>query len=421
MKTQVHKIPIKLHADPKRVITLPSVYPGLERVKNIYERIVNFSEEEIQAQLSDIFESFGHRHKKLEQIFFKNYNYFDGQYPETLTLSPEQQMLLGASLTKEFSIQSAALFNPSMVPHPDQSGLNQNEKRFIISLRSTGEGHISSIEFRSGVVDNAGNLQLDACTEYALKGDVSNMQEGTDYTLTFPEDSDLSERVIFPQTEVESMGMEDLRLVDFHDEENQTYLGTYTAYNGRAIKSQLLITKDFKEFEVKTLKGKAAQDKGMAIFPEKINGKYANVSRQGGENISIMFSEDLFKWDEVELLMIPKYPFEISQIGNCGSPVRTENGWLLLTHGVGPMRQYTISAALLDLDNPQKVISRLDRPLIVAGEEEREGYVPNVVYSCGGMSFENIFYIPYAMSDSTTGFAWLKMDELLNELEQVKL
>lgn len=420
MKTQVHKIPIKLHADPKRVITLPSVYPGLERVKNIYERIVNFSEEEIQAQLADIFESFGHRHKKLEQIFFKNYNYFDGQYPETLTLSPEQQMLLGASLTKEFSIQSAALFNPSMVPHPDQSGLKPNEKRFIISLRSTGEGHISSIEFRSGVVNGQGSLQLDDCTEYALKGVVSELHEGTNYTLTFPEDADLSERVIFPQTEVESMGMEDLRLVDFNDEGNQTYLGTYTAYDGHTIKSQLLITKDFREFEVKTLKGKAAQDKGMAIFPEKINGKYAIVSRQGGEKVSIMFSEDLFRWDEVQLLMLPKYPFEISQLGNCGSPIKTEKGWLLLTHGVGPMRQYTISAALLNLDNPERVISRLDRPLITAGEEEREGYVPNVVYSCGGMSFEKILYIPYAMSDSTTGFAWLKMDELLKELEHVK-
>jgi predicted GH43/DUF377 family glycosyl hydrolase len=215
--------------------------------------------------------------------------------------------------------------------------------------------------------------------------------------------------------------MEDLRLVDFDDEsENRSYLGTYTAYNGREIKSQLLTTKDFREFHFRALNGKAAKDKGMAIFPEKINGKYGIVSRQGGEAMSIMFSEDLLKWEEFNPLMKPEYPFEISQIGNCGSPVKTDKGWLLLTHGVGPMRQYTISAALLDLENPGKVISRLNRPLLFAEGEEREGYVPNVVYTCGGMRFKDLFYIPYAMSDSMTGFAWLDMNALLNELEALK-
>lgn len=420
MKTQVHKIPIKLHADPKRVITLPSIYPGLGRVKNIYRRTVNFTHDEVLTQLSNVEKGFGHRHKNLEMIFKKNYEFFKDQYPGGSKLSAEQKQLLGATLTKEFSFQSAALFNPSMVPHPDQSGLKSNEKRFIISLRSTGEGHISSIEFRSGIVDDKGNLTLNDCTRFTLTGEVSHMEEDSSYSLTFPEDSDLSERVIFPQTEVESMGMEDLRLVDFHEDGSQTYYGTYTAYNGTEIKSQLLITKDFREFKVRTLKGNVAKDKGMAIFPEKIDGRFAIVSRQGGENMSIMFSKDLYRWDESQLLMKPEYPFEISQIGNCGSPIKTEKGWLLLTHGVGPMRRYTISAALLDLNNPEKVISRLDRPILVAGEEEREGYVPNVVYSCGGMLFESILYIPYAMADSTSGFAWLKMSELLNELEHVK-
>jgi predicted GH43/DUF377 family glycosyl hydrolase len=287
-----------------------------------------------------------------------------------------------------------------------------------MSLRSVGEGHISSIEFRSGIVDDKGNLFLDEHSKYALTGTVQDIEDGTNYTLQFPDDSELSERVIFPQTEVESMGMEDLRMVDFHSHDEQVYLGTYTAYNGREIKSQLLITNDFKTFKVRALRGEAAKDKGMAIFPEKIKGRYAIISRQGGENISIMFSEDLYRWEESTVFIKPKYPFEVSQIGNCGSPIKTEKGWLLLTHGVGPVRQYTISAVLLDIENPMKVIARLDRPLIFADEGEREGYVPNVVYSCGGMVVRDIFYIPYAMSDSRCGFAFVRMSELLNELVQ---
>jgi len=419
MKTQIHKIHIKLYADPKRVITLPSLYPGLDRIKRIYQRIADLSNEEADSLMQEINSQFGHRHKNIESIYLDNYNFFKEHYVSSPELSGIKKLLLGASLTKEYSIQSAALFNPSMVPHPDQSGLKNGQKRFVISLRSVGEGHISSIEFRSGIVDEKGNLSLDEISGYSLTGEVFDT-EALNYKLRFPKDSLLSERVLFPQTEPEKLGMEDVRLVLFDDGGEQTYYGTYTAYDGKKITSQLFETKDFLNFQIHSLTGKAVVDKGMAVFPQKIDGKYAIISRQGGENISIMFSEDLFHWEEEQLLMEPKYPFEISQIGNCGSPIKTEKGWLLLTHGVGPMRHYTIGAALLDLDDPTKVISRLDRPLIWAEEDEREGYVPNVVYSCGGMLHDEKLFIPYAMSDSMTGFAWLNMNELITELEGKK-
>jgi len=419
MKTQIHKIPFKLYADPKRVITLPSLYPGIDRVKRIYQRIANLNDSESEVLLNATNEQFAHRHKNLESIYMDNYNVFKSQFTGFPELNEIKKLLMGAMLTKEYSIQSAALFNPSMVPHPDQSGLKAGQLRFIISLRSVGEGHISSIEFRSGVVDEKGNLMLDEISRYSLTGDVFDLEKNN-YKLRFPEDSSISERVLFPQTEPESMGMEDVRLVQFNDEHDKIYYGTYTAYNGKEIRSQLFETKDFLNFHIHSLAGKAVIDKGMAVFPEKVNGKYAITARQGGENMSIMFSDDLFKWDSFQLLMEPKYPFEFSQMGNCGSPIKTEKGWLLLTHGVGPMRHYTISAALLDIDNPAKVISRLDRPLIWADEDEREGYVPNVVYSCGAMRHDDLLYIPYAMSDSMAGFAWVNINELLDELEEKK-
>jgi predicted GH43/DUF377 family glycosyl hydrolase len=419
MQTQVHKIPIILSANPKRVIVQPSIYPGKERVKRIYQRIIDLEEQEAEALLKQINKQFEHRHKNIESIYLKNFHLLKDFYDSTTELSEQKKLLLGASLSKEYSIQSAALFNPSMVPHPDQSGLKTGQKRFVISLRSTGEGHISSIEFRSGIIDNKGALSLDDTSPYSLTGNVSNTNN-LNYKLQFPKDSLLSERVLFPQTQTEKMGMEDVRLVLFDNATEKTYYGTYTAYNGREIKSQLLETKDFLNFKIHSLSGEAVADKGMAIFPEKVKGKYAMISRQGGEYISIMFSDDLLHWEKSRLLMEPKFPFEISQMGNCGSPIKTNKGWLLLTHGVGAMRVYTISAALLDLDDPARVISRLDHPLIRANENEREGYVPNVVYSCGGMKHGGHLYIPYAMSDSRSGFARLGIDELLTELESKK-
>lgn len=419
MKTQLHKIPQKLNANPERVITLPSRYPGKGRVQSICNRLEAMETNEAEALLQNIYRQFGDRHKHIESTFRENYRFFRSSITNFPQFPEIKKILLGAILTKEYSIQSAALFNPSMVAHPDQSGMPAGHKRFLISLRSVGEGHISSIEFREGIVDKNGGFSIEEPGRFSVTGTTSEAR-GSDFRLQFPEESSLSERVIFPPTRPRAVGLEDVRLVLFSDEDQQTYYGTYTLYNGKTINTQIFETKDFLNFRFKTLTGDAINDKGMALFPEKINGRYAMISRQGGENISIMFSGDLFNWQKYSLLMEPRYSFEIAQMGNCGSPVKTEKGWLLLTHGVGPMREYTISAALLDLENPARVLSRLNRPLIRAGKGEREGYVPNVVYSCGGMKHGDKLFIPYAMSDSVTGFAYLSIPELLTELEETK-
>ncbi|HET6999890.1 MAG TPA: glycoside hydrolase family 130 protein, partial [Puia sp.] len=382
---------------------------------------------------------------------------------------------LDAFLTKEYSIEAAALFNPSVVPHPDQSELNPGEKRFVMSLRATGEGHISSIVFHTGTVDRQGNIKLDPSSGYhnllykkedaryeknfILKytgfvpgfktsildilpdsfterqaKNILTSSPGIDQTMVYSarileefmdmnyeldstQPVPINEQVIFPTAAGESMGMEDVRFVKFEDASEVCYYGTYTAYNGKQIRTQLIETKNFEQYKVRTLNGPAVSDKGMALFPEKINGKYAMISRQGGENINIMFSDDLCFWEKFQVLMEPRFTWEFVQLGNCGSPLRTEKGWLLLTHGVGAMRKYVISAILLDLLDPTQIIGRLDKPLIEADESEREGYVPNVVYTCGFMQHGDLLIIPYAVSDSATGFVTILLNDLLGEFK----
>jgi predicted GH43/DUF377 family glycosyl hydrolase len=417
MNELIHKSQIILSADPSRVILQPLMLPGSDRVNRIFTRVANLSDHEVSELLSSVRKKYGHRHKNFETILKRHFILVGKQLVRERRFDESRLLLAGALLTKEYSIQSAALFNPSVVPHPDQSGLLKGQTRFVMSFRATGEGHVSSIVFRTGVISADGMLKLTPLTPYQVLGEyVQAGKNATDYNLTFDNDSLIEERVIFPGTAIESMGMEDLRLVKFHDEDGTRYYGTYTAYNGREIQSRLLETEDFRSFRIRSLTGASASDKGMGLFPEKINGKYAIISRQGGENVSIMFSEDLYRWDKHELLMEPKYHFELTQIGNCGSPIKTDNGWLLLTHGVGPVREYYVSVVLLDLHDPTQVISRLNRPLIAAEEQEREGYVPNVVYSCGAMICADKLFIPYAMSDSRCGFAWVETELLLDEL-----
>lgn len=415
----MHKSNIILEADQKRVILQPIFYPGSNRVERVLERIGKMDEELVERQLDTARGKFIHRHKHFDKVLLRHYEWVTGRsarHEEGTKIS--RKLLAGAVFSMEYTFQSAALFNPSMVMHPDQSGLGKGQVRFIMSLRATGEGHISSIAFRSGILDDDGSISLAPLTPFNVLGEYTRSHENSEeYELVFDDDSHLEERVVFPATEIESRGMEDLRLVKFRDGDGSKYFGTYTAWNGNAIQSRLLETDDFRTFSIRSLKGSSATDKGMALFPEKIGEKYAIISRQGGENISIMFSDDLYRWDSHELMMEPRYPFEMAQLGNCGSPVKTEEGWILLTHGVGPVREYTISAVLLDLEDPRKIRARLDRPLIRAGEGEREGYVPNVVYSCGGMVHAGKFFIPYAMSDSRCGFAWIGIDELLNQLK----
>jgi predicted GH43/DUF377 family glycosyl hydrolase len=394
-------------------------------------------------------------------------------------LSDVQRDLIGAYFTKEYSIESAALFNPSIVPHPDQSHLKKGSLRFIMSLRATGEGHVSSIVFRSGVLDRHNRFLFDPISDFVETPDLqldavykrnpfqrklNEMGAGNEitahilnqlpedftyneliekirilratpqfseadqkrtfkamrwladsnYEVSFHADHSISERVIFPVSKNEGRGIEDARFVQFFTATGEAvYYATYTAYNG-TILPQLIETKDFIKFNILTLNGKAVQNKGMALFPRKIDGRYAMLSRQDGENNHIMFSDNIHFWQESQIIQEPEHPWEFMQIGNCGSPLETNEGWIVLTHGVGPMRQYCIGAILLDLAKPTKIIARLDEPLFAPHEKEREGYVPNVVYSCGALIHNNELIIPYAMSDINSGIATVEVKELLN-------
>ncbi len=476
---KVNKSSIKLDASPKAVIHQYLYLPGEGRVKNIIERIKGFSETETEEYLSKVIKDFVGRHRNIEEIFLEHFDKVSKQFAGDISMfSNQRKLLTGAFFTKEYSIQAAALFNPSIVPHFDQQNLKPGGQSFIMSLRATGEGHISSIIFKTGTIDNLSNITLDDEPEYFTRlkknnealyskdfikgraaffaGFKTNILENlpgsftaeeaiklmkeiflndeayatsiqqleeifdTNYELQSLSQLPINEKVIFANAKAETMGMEDVRFVKFVDAENSCYYGTYTAYDGKQIKTQLIETKDFNVYKIRTLYGAAISDKGMALFPEKVDGKYVMIARQGGEKISIMFSKDLYYWENFQLLKEPKYLWEMLQLGNCGSPIKTEEGWLLLTHGVGAMRTYVISAILLDLADPSKIIGRLDKPLIKADESEREGYVPNVVYTCGLLRHGNILLIPYAVSDSATGFATVDLKDLLNEIKILK-
>jgi predicted GH43/DUF377 family glycosyl hydrolase len=431
---RITKTSTKLLASAKAVITLFLSLPGEDRIANVVKRVEGLSEDNVHACMDMTMSGFANRHRNLEQTFRDHFRKIEALSSSPLThfgtplthFSDQKKLLLGAFFTKEYSIQSAALFNPSVVAHPDQQQLKRGQLRFVMSLRATGEGHISSIVFQTGIIDRGGNISLDESTGYFTR---LKKKEEAGYLESFTADEmdsnyDLedsggipfNEKVIFPTARAESMGMEDVRFVKFEAKGRACYYGTYTAYDGKHIRTQLIETDDFASFRVRALTGAAITDKGMALFPEKLEGKYVMISRQGGENINIMFSDNLYRWEEYQVLMKPKYTWELLQLGNCGSPIRTGKGWLLLTHGVGIMRTYVISAILLDLKDPTRIIGRLDNPLIEAGDLEREGYVPNVVYTCGILSHGDILMIPYAVSDSATVFITLSLKELLDKL-----
>ncbi|MBK9105451.1 MAG: glycoside hydrolase family 130 protein [Saprospiraceae bacterium] len=333
-------------------------------------------------------------------------------------LTAKQELVFGSYLTKEYSVEAAALFNPSIVPHPDQSGLAVGETRFVLTLRSVGEGHISSIGFMEGVIDGQNKITFTPQGPWRTAGTKVEIPGGDDdyYDIVFDDSIPLSERVIFPQASSESMGMEDLRMVRYTDGGVTRYLGTYTAYNGKVIQSKMLETADFKHFHIRNLRGSQVDNKGMAFFPRKVGGKYTMLSRQGGEACGIMRSDDYMTWDQKQPHQQPFRDFELVQIGNCGSPIETPDGWLMLTHHVGPMRRYTLGVSLLDLEQPQKVISILDKPLMEPLESEREGYVPNVLYTCGWMQHGDNILIPYAMSDVACGFAIMNTKAIVDRL-----
>ena len=480
LKPKVKRKKKKILGDTSRVITRPHIPRGANRIPKIIQRIADLPDTTAEDLLAQIMLDFSERHKDIRRVFERNLNEVRGHVPRDAVLSETKRALIGAYFTMEYSIESAALFNPSIVLHPDQSHLDKGSLRFIMSLRAIGEGHVSSIVFRSGVLDRDNTFIFDPTSDYVERPDVRlnpvydrhlfqlklNEMEAcnevtahildqlpedftynelkerigalraktvfskerqnqtfkimywlakSNYEVDFHPDHRISERVIFPVSKNESRGIEDARFVQFFDDNGEvTYYATYTAYNGFKILPQLIETKDFIKFKVITLNGKAVKNKGMALFPRKIDGSYVMLSRQDGENNHIMFSDNIHFWQETEIIQEPEYPWEFIQIGNCGSPLETDKGWIVLTHGVGPMRQYCIGAMLLDLENPARVIARLKEPLLAPREEEREGYVPNVVYTCGAIFHNSDLVIPYGMSDITSGIATVKVSELID-------
>jgi len=331
-------------------------------------------------------------------------------------LTKSQRGLIGAYFLNEYSFEASALFNPSIVRHPDQSGAPEHGCRIILSLRAVGEGHVSSLTFRSGTIAGDGSVSVDPTARLATVPTVRSrtaIANGDEVEVDFGPDEELSERVIFPITDAQSNGIEDARFVEFNDDGKKTFYATYTAYNGRTIRSELLSTTNFKSFRMTPLDGAASCNKGMALFPRKINGRYAMIGRQDNENLYLIYSDDLHKWEGGHSILQPEYPWEFVQIGNCGSPIELDDCWLLLIHGVGPVRKYSIGAVLLDKTDPSKVIARSREPLVYPEPTEREGYVPNVVYTCGGMRHRDQIILPYAVSDTFSNFATIRIARLM--------
>lgn len=433
----IKRADIKLKADPKKII-LRFFNLSEKRTKNVINRVLSLDHNETEVILTNAYKEFQDRHRFFKESLLAHYQNVEKYIPDSDKLTSDQKMLIGSYFSMEYSIEAAALFNPSIVPHPDQNNVTSDNLRFILSLRAVGEGHISSVEFLEGSVDKNGDVILDERSKYStlpnkivysneeiidkreLRKKISNEEinkiSETNYSCEFSNNVPLNEMVLFPYSKNESMGMEDVRLVKFSNLDQEMYYGTYTAYNGRSISPQLIETSDFKKYQISTMHGNSVHDKGFALFPRKINDQYVFTSRQDGENLYLMYSDNLYYWNEKKIIRIPELPWEYMQIGNCGSPIETKKGWLLLTHAVGPFRKYVISVLLLDLENPSKIIGVLNEPLIKPNSIEREGYVPNVVYSCGSLIHNNNLIIPYAMSDSTCGFAKVEINELMNRI-----
>ncbi|MEO5867197.1 MAG: glycoside hydrolase family 130 protein [Sphingomonas sp.] len=414
---------LRLHADPSRVVVRPFHLAwagnGGDRTERLVNGVLAMSSADTHAQLETVLKDFEARHWQTRRVFMTRYD----EIEEMLGLNgseigDEKRQLIGAYFCHEYSYAAAALMNPSAVPHFDQSGMPKGSMRILMSLRAVGEGHISSVAFREGIITTKKELKLAPEPPFATATDVvgadeEELPEGP-VTVYRHRDSTLSGTVIFPITKAQSKGLEDLRLVRFvHDDGSAEWLGTYTAYDGSQIRSELMRTRDFRAFDLVPLSGPAARNKGMALFPRKINGKYMMIGRQDGENIYLLQSDTLTHWDEGRKLITPHYPWELVQMGNCGSPIETDAGWLMLTHGVGAMRKYSIGAALLDKDDPSKVIGRTREPVLAAADQDREGYVPNVVYTCGAIRHGNVLFVPYGVADSSVAFAFIDIKELI--------
>lgn len=471
---------VTLDPDRTRVLARPFRLMSDQRSVKIAARVMSLPEDQVHILLAKVRAEFGDRQMTIDAFLRRRFDEVSPYLLNGQILSDARKLLLGGYFTHEYSLEAAALFNPSMTPHPDQSGVPPGSLRFILSLRATAEGHLSSIAFRSGTLDMNSSVTMDLPSRYSIEpiqvpnstfdkplferklqelrllGDFNRvvlnelpgaftMKElqasvvrasqkapekdrqatetiarevltlaSSNYEVQFKEESALSERVLFPVTPSQSNGIEDARFVLFQcDDGARMYYATYTAYDGKVILPQFLETPDFLRFKFITLNGPAVANKGMALFPRKVGGLYAMLGRQDAENIYVMFSDHLHFWHTMELILEPRYPWEFIQLGNCGSPIETEAGWLVISHGVGPMRKYCIGAFLLDLHDPTTVIGRLPEPLIQPNGSERDGYVPNVVYSCGSLVHRGTLVIPYGISDYATTFATIPLEQLL--------
>jgi len=426
--TFLHRQALYLRPDTARVI-VRSFKPATEprdlnptdktRANHIVERVLALEPELAASLLADVLENFRGRHRNLLETFEARADVMEQALAAHGAFSGVQRQLIGAYFLNEYSFEASALFNPSIVPHPDQSDAPNGGLRFILSLRAVGEGHISSLTFRAGTIAADGSLTVDPTARLASSPRVRlrvPKPDGDEIELTFNPDEELSERVIFPVTDSQSNGIEDARFVQFSDGDHKTYYATYTAYSGLAIRSELIETHDFLSFRMSPLRGTAARNKGMALFPRKIDGKYAMIARQDNENLYLIYSDDLYRWDGGQVILKPQFPWEFVQIGNCGSPIELDEGWLLLTHGVGPVRKYSIGAALLDKNDPSKVLARASEPLLHPEASEREGYVPNVVYTCGAMRHNDQIILPYAISDTYSNFATITIAALMRAM-----
>jgi len=486
MSVKISRQPIRLGPDPSRVVTrlyIPggeAIVGDVPRVRLVIDRILHIPEERVATLVEDVVARFSAQHRQLDQALLDHFDAVRRFVDDPDRLSPARRLLIGAYMTGEYAIEAAASCNPSLVAAPDQSSLDPGSRRFILSMRAIGEGHISSIEFRTGIVDREGTVVVDppspwatsgrrtAATQSKLHMEIRLRELGVDetamrrvfrqlgeafsieelelaleraphadpiarsaretartihwlaasnYVVDFPPEIPLGERVLVPAGPAESLGMEDARFVRFVDDDGAAaYYATYTAYDGLDVLPQLIETTDFSSFRVSTLDGACALDKGMAIFPRRVGGAIVALSRYDGESLYVIRTGSVRSWNFAERLSGPRNSWELNKIGNCGSPIETEAGWLVLTHGVGPMREYSIGAMLLDIDDPVKVIGRLPEPLLSPEEEDRFGYVPNVVYSCGAMLHRGELVIPYGISDRYVGIATVDVEELLDEL-----
>lgn len=426
----VTRLDIDIRPDPSLVVLrpfLPAVEPralnapDTNRVQRIIQRVLGNCDLDCASELDRVLEGFSDRHRSVKSFFMERFHEVALPYLEHHFLTLDQQMLIGAYFAHEYSYQAAALFNPSIVPHPDQEGVPDGACRFLLSLRAVGEGHVSSICFRTGMVDADCNVRVDDRHIHALSSiariTAPTANDGVHVDIKCDHDHPIDESVIFPVTPAQMNGLEDLRLVRFVEDDGSVhYYGTYTAYSGTAISSEMLQTDDFVHFRLSTMSGNAAHNKGMALFPRRIGGRYAMIGRQDNENLWLLKSDSLLDWSGGELLLQPRFPWESTQIGNCGSPIAIDEGWLVLSHGVGPVRNYSIGAFLLDKDDPSRVLGRTREPIIRPHGADREGYVPNVVYTCGAMAHGRTMVMPYAIADSATTIARVDIDGLLKAM-----